>query len=237
MKCPAGTGRAGFPEIAADMLAKDQILFSDNHLLAVSKPGGLLTQPSGTTEDSVEAQAREWVKREFNKPGAVFLEAVHRIDREVSGVVLFARTSKALSRLNEQIRDRKTRKIYHALIEQALPKKAGTLTHWLIHGDHRALVGCETDPDAKQAVLHYRVLGTAWKMWLIEIQLETGRYHQIRAQLAAEGCPIAGDAKYGAKSRFAENTIALHHRQLEIVHPVKHTVIVITAPYPAAWPS
>ena len=219
------------------MLAKDQILFSDNHLLAVSKPGGLLTQPSGTEQDSLEAQAKEWIKTEFKKPGAVFLEAVHRIDREVSGVVLFARTSKALSRMNEQIRNKKVRKIYHALIEQPLPKKSGTLTHWLIHGDHRALIGCETDRDAKEAVLHYRILGTAWKMWLMEIQLETGRYHQIRAQLAAEGCPIAGDARYGATRAFAENTIALHHRQLEIIHPVKNTPLVLTAPYPPSWPA
>ncbi|MGD9873597.1 MAG: RluA family pseudouridine synthase [Kiritimatiellia bacterium] len=218
------------------MLAKDQILFSDNHLLAVSKPGGLLTQPSGTEQDSIEAQAKEWIKAEFKKPGAVFLEAVHRIDREVSGVVLFARTSKALSRMNEQMREKKVRKIYHALIEQPLPKNSGTLTHWLIHGDHRALVGCETDQDAKEAILHYRVLGTARKLWLVEIQLETGRYHQIRAQLAAEGCPIAGDSKYGASRDFAENSIALHHRQLEVIHPVQKTPLTLIAPYPPAWP-
>ena len=210
------------------------VLFADNHLLAVNKPAGLLSQDSGTGLRNLEDWAREWVRVDKGKPGNVFLNAVHRIDRAVSGVVLFARTSKALARLNEDIRKRNCRKIYHAFVEGGPPRSEDRLVDWLSHAHHRAEVCGEHDEGAQRAVLSYRVLRSVDGSALLEIDLETGRYHQIRAQLSAIGCPIAGDEKYGAKSRAADGGIALHHRRLEIIHPTRKEPVVIEAPYPSA---
>ncbi len=212
------------------------ILFADNHLLAVNKPAGLLSQDSGTGLRNLEDWAREWVRVDKGKPGAVFLNAVHRIDRAVSGVVLFARTSKALSRLNEDIRKRNCRKIYHALVEGVPPTPADQLIHWMSHEHHRAQICREGNPGAQRAALAYRVISEAGEMSLLEIDLETGRYHQIRAQLATIGCPIAGDEKYGAKQKSATGEIALHHRRLEIIHPTLKAPVIIEAPYPIDSP-
>lgn len=205
------------------------ILFADNHLLAVNKPAGMLSQDSGTGQRNLEDWAREWVRVEKGKPGNVFLNAVHRIDRPVSGVVLFSRSSKALSRLNEDIRKRNCRKIYHALVEGTPPSSSDQLVHWLLHENYRAKVCCEGATDAQRAVLRYKVLKKMDRFSLLEIDLETGRYHQIRAQLSAIGCPIAGDEKYGAFSVNKE--IALHHRCLEVLHPIRKEPLQIDAPY------
>lgn len=209
------------------------ILFADNHLLAVNKPAGMLSQDSGTGLRNLEDWAREWVRVDKGKPGAVFLNAVHRIDKAVSGVVLFARTSKALTRLNEDIRKRNCRKIYHVLVEGSPARPSDQLIHWLSHENHRAEVRREGDKGAQRAVLSYRTLPMVEKFQYLEIDLETGRYHQIRAQLSAIGCPIAGDEKYGAKQKAKDGAIALHHRQLEVVHPTKKEPVIIEAPYPA----
>lgn len=223
----------------ARILTAEAVLYADNHLLAVNKPAGLLTQPSGTDRDSLEEQAKAWVKEQYQKPGNVFLEAVHRIDREVSGVVLFARTSKALSRMNEQVRAHNVCKIYHALLERKPPKEADELVHYLKHGSHRAEVCRAGDADAKEARLRYRVIGNVISqgltLMLVEIELLTGRYHQIRAQCAAMGCPIRGDAKYGARQSFGGDGIALHHRRLEVNHPVSGERLIFEAPYPDCW--
>ncbi len=208
------------------------ILFADNHLLAVNKPAGLLSQDSGTGLRNLEDWAREWVRVDKAKSGAVFLNAVHRIDRTVSGVVLFARTSKALARLNADIRSRNCKKIYHALVEGKPPKPEDKLVHWLSHEHHRAEMCREGDTGAQRAVLSYRTLKQVENLILLEIDLETGRYHQIRAQLAAIGCPIAGDEKYGANQKSPNGEIALHHRQLEITHPTLKTPVIVEAPYP-----
>lgn len=208
------------------------ILYVDNHLLAVNKPAGLLTQDSGTGLRNMEDWAREWVRVDKNKAGNVFLNAVHRIDKAVSGVVLFARTSKALSRLNEDVRNRTCTKIYHALVEGVPSHSSGKLIHWLSHEHHRAEVCKESDTGAQQAVLEYHTLKSVGTLTLLEVNLETGRYHQIRAQLAAIGCPIAGDEKYGAAPTSAENEIALHHFRLEVTHPTTRESTVVKAPYP-----
>jgi 23S rRNA pseudouridine1911/1915/1917 synthase len=212
------------------------ILFADNHLLAVNKPAGLLSQDSGTGLRNMEDWAREWVRTDKNKPGAVFLNAVHRIDKAVSGVVLFARTSKALSRLNEDIRKRNCRKIYHALVEGFPQKPSDKLMHWLSHEHHRAEVCRESDQGAQRAVLRYETLKRVDDMTLLEIDLETGRYHQIRAQLSALGNPIAGDQKYGAQQKSENGQIALHHRRLEVAHPTLKEPVIIEAPYPSGSP-
>ena len=209
-----------------------RILFADNHLLAVNKPEGLLSQDSGTGKRNLEDWAREWVREDKGKPGNVFLNAVHRIDRPVSGIVLFARTSKALSRLNEDIRQRKCKKIYHAIVEGAPPKSSEQLIHWLRHEHHKGIIGRKEDCGAQKAVLSYQILKRAEGRSLLEIHLETGRYHQIRTQLSAIGCPIVGDRKYGA-STDDKNGIALHHYRLEMIHPTLKTGVFIEAPYPA----
>jgi 23S rRNA pseudouridine1911/1915/1917 synthase len=195
-----------------------EILFEDNHLLVVNKPAGLLTQPSGTDQDSLEAQAKAYLKEKYNKPGNVFLEAVHRLDKPVSGIVIFAKTSKALSRLNESLRSKQAKKIYRAWVEGIPKQKEATLEHYLQHGDFVASVVSKEHPEAKLARLSYKMLESKENSSLLEITLETGRYHQIRAQLAAIGHPILGDTKYGSKTTAQE--IALTHVRLEIEHPV-----------------
>ena len=206
------------------------IVYIDNHLLAADKPHNLLTQPSGTDRNSLEAQAKLYIKQEYNKPGKVFLEAVHRIDRQACGIVLFARTSKALSRLTEQIRDGSCRKIYHALVSGRLPKDEGDLEDWLLHDDFKAAVVSPKTVGAKRATLHYRLLEIRPdNRSLLEIQLETGRYHQIRAQLAHAGCPILGDEKYGSQEPYKNGAIALQHARLTVRHPITKESITFEA--------
>ena len=207
-----------------------EIVYIDNHLLAADKPHNLLTQPSGTERDSLEAQAKLFIKNEFHKPGNVFLEAVHRIDKQASGIVLFARTSKALSRLTEQIRNGSCRKIYRALVTGRMPKDEGVLEDWLIHDDFKAVVASPGSDGAKRATLRYRLLETRLDGHsLLEIQLETGRYHQIRAQLAHAGCPIVGDDRYGSRESYKNGAVALQHASLTILHPITKEPITFEA--------
>jgi 23S rRNA pseudouridine1911/1915/1917 synthase len=213
-----------------------RVVYEDNHLLAVDKPAGLLTQPSGTAGDNLEARAKAYVRSSRGKSGAVFLHAVHRLDRSASGVVLFARTSKALSRLSGAIRERRVRKVYRALVEGRPPRDAQLLRHAIRHRSHRAEVSRDPEAAGKEASLAYRVLRRGRRFALLEIELHTGRYHQIRAQLAASGMPVAGDRKYGASESLPGGGIALHHALLEIEHPVRKERIRIEAPVPANWP-
>lgn len=209
------------------------ILFSDNHLLALNKPSGLATQESGTHHDNLEDRARAWVKQEKNKPGDVYLHAVHRLDRAASGIVLCARTSKALSRLNTAIRNRAVEKIYIALVSGTCPKASGTLEHYLRHGSHHAEITAKGARNAKKAVLDYSVLSGNGTFSLIRIKLHTGRYHQIRAQLSGIHCPIIGDTRYGSDITCGKNRIALHHSALNIEHPVRKEKLSLNADIPA----
>lgn len=193
-----------------------KILYEDNHLLVVNKEAGMLTQPSGTDEDSVEALAKAWLRKKYHKPGNIFLEAVHRIDRPVSGIVLFAKTSKALSRLQKEMRSGNAKKVYRAVVEGCPSPLKGSLEHTLIHRHHRA----EIDPEGKLSRLSYEVLERHERTSLVEIVLETGRYHQIRIQMASIGCPVVGDTKYGAKIPYRKGAIALQHSMLCIPHPI-----------------
>jgi 23S rRNA pseudouridine1911/1915/1917 synthase len=196
-----------------------EIIFCDNHILIAAKPCGLLTQPDDSGDDSLEAFAKNWVKKEYNKPGNVYLHAIHRLDRPVSGLVLFARTSKALSRLNEQSRNQEIQRTYVAEVEGILPTKEGRLDHYLIHGDHKAIIAKQGDKEAKHARLTYQVLKFQEHTTLVSIELETGRYHQIRAQFSATGHPIRGDKRYGSKTGDGE-VIHLHCAKLALEHPV-----------------
>lgn len=213
-----------------------EILFADNHLLAVNKPPGLLTQPTEMAADSLELRAKAWIKETKDKPGEVFLHALHRLDKATSGVVLFARTGKALTRMNEEMRQKHIIKIYHAVITEDLPAEQGTLMHHLRHSRMRSEVVSAGEPGALASLLAYRVVGRTGGLVLVEIVLDTGRYHQIRAQLAACGCPVLGDIRYGGSAMSGGETIALHHCRMEFTHPTLKSHVRIEAPYPKGWP-
>lgn len=200
-----------------------EILYEDNHLLAVNKPAGLLTQPTEASTDSLEEQGKAYLKKKYHKKGNVFLHPIHRLDKPVSGIVLFARTSKALSRLNAQMRAHTLTKIYTAKVEGHLKKKSGELRHHLTHGSHRAHVS----ESGKEAILSYTVKKQLAHSTLVEITLHTGRYHQIRAQFAHIGHPLLGDSKYGANQKASR--LALHHSKLILTHPTTQELLNITS--------
>lgn len=208
-----------------------KVIYSDNHVLVVIKDPGISTQPHGRGEESLEERAKEWVKRRYHKPGKVFLHAVHRLDKDVGGLVLFARTSKALSRLQAMMRERTIEKIYYALVEGVPQAKEKTLEHYLVHGHHRAHLSKPQDKEAKKSSLHYRVVKVMQETALLEVKLITGRYHQIRAQLSAIGHPIVGDKKYGSRRPLKSGGIALWHAQLTFEHPVTKETMTFTVPW------
>ena len=210
------------------------ILYEDNHLIAINKPSGELVQPDPSGEPALEQQVKAFIKRRDAKPGEVFLGIAHRIDRPVSGVVLMAKTSKALVRLNEMIRQRAVHKIYWALTEHLPAEPEGELCHYLVRDGRTNTSRVYDRPvaDSKEARLRYRLLGRTDRYALIEVELLTGRHHQIRAQLAKIGCPIRGDLKYGAARSNRDGSISLHARCIELCHPVRREPLVITAPTP-----
>jgi 23S rRNA pseudouridine1911/1915/1917 synthase len=201
------------------------VLFCDNHLLIVRKPAGIPTQPDGKEILSLEEQAKLWVKTSFNKPGNVFLEAIHRLDKPVEGIVIFARTSKALSRMNAFMREGKIDKVYHAWVEGAPKTKEGVLEHYLSHESFHAKVVDASHPQGKKAILSFKTLSHEKGRSLLEITLHTGRYHQIRAQLAAIGCPILGDQKYGSSLPYEKGQIGLKNVQIKCPHPVSTSIL------------
>ncbi len=204
-------------------LLDKEVLYLDNHLLVVDKPPLLLTLPTTEVSDSVLTRGQAWIKEKFQKPGNVFLHPVHRLDRVASGIVVCARTSKSLSRLNEQIRGGQWHKLYRLRFEGKLPSSKGTLRHFLEKSDYHTKVvseGC-----GQEAILHYSQVAPG----IAEVELVTGRYHQIRAQFAAIGCPICGDYKYGAVTKAISPGIDLYHMRLEFKHPVTKEMIRITS--------
>ncbi len=214
--------------------AKD-IIYEDNHLLAVNKCCGDLVQPDPSGESALEDQVKAFIKVRDNKPGEVFLGVVHRIDRPVSGLVLFAKSSKALVRLNELIRDRKIEKRYWAVVEGTPSVDAVELKHHIVKDAkaHRARAYDSPKADSKEARLRYKAIGATKSYSLVEVELLTGRYHQIRAQLSKIGCTIKGDLKYGSKRSNPNGGIMLHSRSMTFLHPVKKEMITITAPTPS----
>lgn len=205
---------------------KQEILYCDNHLLIAVKPAGMSTQPHEMDRAAnLTDEMKAVVKRRFNKPGRVFLEPIHRLDHAVSGIVIFARTTKALSRLNEMMREGRIRKTYLGWVEGTELKDQGRLEHFLVHQERRAAVVLPSDPDGKKAQLLYRVLERKEGLSLVEIELLTGRYHQIRAQFSAVGHPLVGDRKYGARRPWKHEGIALHHYLVQCEHPtLKHAL-------------
>jgi 23S rRNA pseudouridine1911/1915/1917 synthase len=218
-----------------------EVLYEDNHLIAVNKSAGIGVQGDSSGDRHLLDIAGDYLKVKYKKPGAAFVGLIHRLDRPVSGVVLLAKTSKGLSRMNEQFRNKSTHKIYHAITEQELAENTGTLTHWLGKDSktHRALTYGFEKPGTKLAILHFTCLTRSKGHALYEIELETGRFHQIRAQLAKSKAPIIGDVKYGADAPLPDRSIALHARKLSFKHPITGVDIDITAPYPktSVWQS
>ena len=214
----------------------DRIIFIDNHLIAVTKPAGLLTQPDRNTDESLIEQTRQWIKEKYNKPNNIFLGLVHRLDRNVSGVVLFARTSKAASRLSKQFREGTPKKHYRAIVLGKLKKEHTTLVHYLRKEKSlRATVFHRKTPTAKRSELSYKVINALENKSLLEVSLSTGRFHQIRAQMAFIGHPIIGDVKYGAPEPLLNQEIALYAHKLVFSHPVSNEEITLTAPEPKTW--
>jgi 23S rRNA pseudouridine1911/1915/1917 synthase len=218
-------------------LPKLDILYLDNHLIAVCKPAGMLTQSDEFGEASLMDMVKGWIKTEYKKPGKVFLGLVHRLDRNVSGVVIFARTSKGASRISEQFRQKTTKKIYRALVERTPEPQQASLRHYLRKEKSlKATVFPRATINAKEALLAYEVIETFADTSLIEIRLHTGRFHQIRAQLSVIGHPIVGDKKYGASSALPLERIALHAQSMTLKHPTSKEEIVIDCPLPEDWP-
>lgn len=214
----------------------DRIIFIDNHLIAVTKPAGLLTQPDRNTDESLIDQTRQWIKEKYNKPNNIFLGLVHRLDRNVSGVVLFARTSKAASRLSKQFREGTPKKHYRAIVLGKLKEEHTTLVHYLRKEKSlRATVFPRETPAAKRSELSYEVINSLENKSLLEVSLSTGRFHQIRAQMAFIGHPIIGDVKYGAPEPLPNQEIALYAHKLVFSHPVSNEEITLTAPEPKTW--
>lgn len=221
-------------------LTQENIVYEDNHLLVLSKEPGLLTQPAPSDDrDSLEEMAKRYIKAAYNKPGKVFLHAVHRIDRQVSGLVIFARTDKGLSRLNKAMREKRIIKVYHALVEgevQTQPDKVVQLHNYISHKNHYAEVSAKKKEGSLEARLSYSLLDRDEGQSLLEIHLDTGRYHQIRAQLAFSGHPICGDKRYGATTSFGpKSAIALHSHNCKFPHPTKQETLDLVAEYPPIW--
>lgn len=210
------------------------ILYEDNHLIAVVKRPADLVQSDKTGDLSLDERIKEYLKQKYHKPGDVFLGVIHRLDRPVSGVVLYARTSKALTRMNEMFRNRNITKIYWAVTEKIPPAEEGILEHYLVRNrkQNKSYAYKKPVKESKLARLHYRLTGRSERYYFLEIDLQTGRHHQIRAQLAAAGCPIKGDLKYGASRSNNNGSIHLHARALRFMHPVKKDPMVIVADPP-----
>lgn len=211
------------------------VLYEDNHIIAVNKTCNEIVQGDKTGDTPLSEIVKAYIKEKYNKPGEVFLGVTHRLDRPTSGVVLFARTSKALTRLNAMFQTHdQIKKTYWAIV-QGVPKQSeARLENWLTRNEklNKSFIAKPNAKEAKQAILTYKTLAKGEHYTLLEINLETGRHHQIRCQLAAIGCPVKGDLKYGAKRSNPDGGICLHAREIEFIHPVSKQPICITAPIP-----
>lgn len=211
-----------------------QVLHEDNHVIVVNKRPSDIVQGDKTGDVTMPDQIKEFLRVKYNKPGNIFCGVVHRLDRPTSGAVVFAKTSKSLTRLNEQFREKDTKKIYWAVVEKAPQSNTGHLENFLLKNEkqNKAYVHQKEVSGSKKAILDYRVVSQSDKYTLIEVVLHTGRHHQIRAQMAHIGCIIKGDLKYGAKRSNADGSIHLHARYLSFIHPTTKETIQITAPVP-----
>ncbi|MBO3117468.1 RluA family pseudouridine synthase [Winogradskyella sp. DF17] len=211
-----------------------QVLYEDNHIIVVNKRAGDIVQGDKTGDEPLSEIVKSYLKAKYNKPGNVYLGVVHRLDRPTTGIVLFAKTSKALPRLNKLFSEKKAKKTYWALVKNTPPKLQDTLMHWLRKNpkNNKSTAFPKEVSGSKKAILHYKIIKSLHNFYLLEIDLETGRHHQIRTQLASIGCPIKGDLKYGFNRSNKDGSISLHARTLEFIHPVKKEDIALSAPLP-----
>lgn len=210
------------------------VLYEDNHLIIVNKNSSEIVQADKTGDTPLSETVKQYIKEKYQKPGNVFLGVVHRLDRPVSGLVIFARTSKALSRLNEMFRSKEVSKTYWAIVKNQPPTSEGKLEHWLVRNEkqNKSYAYDREVPEAKKAILGYKQIAKSDNYFLLEIDLQTGRHHQIRCQLAKMGCPIKGDLKYGFARSNPGGSISLHARKITFIHPVSEKEICIEAPTP-----
>jgi 23S rRNA pseudouridine1911/1915/1917 synthase len=213
-----------------------EVLYEDNHCLAIRKPAGRLSTHFAGREETLDRDVKAYLKEKYHKPGQVFLGVVHRLDRPVSGVLMFARTSKAAARLAQQFREGTVEKVYWAVVEGSVQRAAGSLEDWLRKDEAKGRVEVvePREKGARQALLHYQRKAELGGLTWLEIRPQTGRTHQLRVQLAHHGVPVYGDARYGAVHTFG-NAIALHARSLTFLHPVRYEPVTLTAEVPRAW--
>ncbi len=212
-----------------------EVLYEDNHIIIVNKASGEIVQGDKTGDKPLVEILKEWIKEKYAKPGNVFCGVVHRLDRPVSGLVVFAKTSKALSRMNDMFRNGEVKKTYWAITRNTPPKQEDTLTHYITSTErnNKSYASLTPKKDAKEARLSYRHIASSERYHLLEVNLMTGRKHQIRVQLSAIGCTIKGDLKYGDKRSNLDGSISLMARHIEFIHPVSGKQISVTAPVPA----
>lgn len=211
-----------------------KVVYEDNHIIIVYKESGEIVQGDKTGDTPLSELVKAYIKEKYAKSGLVFLGVVHRLDRPVSGLVMFARTSKALGRLNNMFRDGEVHKTYWAVVQNKPEEEEGTLEHWLVRNEekNKSFAYSREVPRSKKAILKYRLIGQSERYYLLEVNLLTGRHHQIRCQLAAMGCPIKGDLKYGAKRSNPDGSISLLAHRLDFIHPVSKEHIVVESPLP-----
>ncbi len=211
-----------------------QVLYEDNHIIAVNKRAGDIVQGDKTGDKPLSEIVKDYLKDKYNKPGNVFLGVVHRLDRPTTGIVVFARTSKALPRLNKLFLEKEVKKTYWAIVKNPVENQDDTLIHWLKKNpkNNKSTAFEKEIENSKKAILHYKLIKKLDNYSLLEINLETGRHHQIRTQLSKIGLPIKGDLKYGFGRSNNDASISLHSRQIEFLHPVKKEMTVVTAPLP-----
>lgn len=211
-----------------------EVIYEDNHIIAVNKTCSEIVQGDKTGDKPLSDIVKDWLKVKYNKPGNVFVGVTHRLDRPVSGLVLFAKTSKALSRLNEMFREGGVKKTYWAIVRNRPPQEEGELVHYLVKNEkqNKSYAYPTEKPQSKKAILHYKLIASSENYHLLEVDLKTGRHHQIRCQLAKMGCPIKGDLKYGFDRSNKDGGISLHSRRASFIHPVSKEQIDIVAPVP-----
>lgn len=213
-----------------------EILYEDNHLIVVNKASGEITQGDKTGDTPLPEKLKAYLKEKYNKPGNVYLGVIHRLDRPTTGIVVFAKTSKALSRMNELFRKDEVKKTYWAIVQNPPKQNAGSLKHYLWKNEKQnksyAYTSNREKKDAKLAILNYKLAATSDNYSLIEVDLETGRHHQIRCQLSTIGCTIKGDLKYGAKRSNPDGSISLHARSISFIHPISKEQVEVSAPTP-----
>ena len=210
------------------------VLYEDNHLIIINKSASEIVQGDKTGDTPLSETVKQYLKEKYNKPGNVFIGVTHRLDRPVSGLVIFAKTSKALPRLNEMFKSSEVKKTYWAIVKNAPTEPEGELVHYLVRNEkqNKSYAYDKEVPNSKRAVLNYRLIGRSENYFLLEIDLKTGRHHQIRCQLAKIGCTIKGDLKYGAPRSNPDASICLHARHVDFIHPVSKELISVDAPVP-----